>query len=303
MSWCSGLVLSGATFTEGSGGGTVSETVTVRLNRLSDAAVTVTYAVTGKTATAGTDFTSGATTVVIAAGALTGAVTVGVVADADAEGPETLEVVASGAVSAGAPATVVRATGVATILDDDSQQINVAGLTVVGEGSGAGTTTATVTVRLAQPATVPVTVDYATAGAPGVAGVSGSAVAGVDFFAASGTVSFAVGATSATFTVTVVRDAVSERDEDFAVQLSNPVAVGGIALGVAQGLVRIADDDVVTVAVAAATVAENVAGGVAAAVVVTLTGTSDRAVSVSYATLRGTAVAATTVLWQVRNFE
>ena len=151
-----------ATFTEGSGGGTVSETVTVRLNRLSDAAVTVTYAVTGKTATAGADFTSGATTVVIAAGALTGAVTVGVVADADAEGPETLEVVASGAVSAGAPATVVRATGVATILDDDSQQINVAGLTVVGEGSGAGTTTATVTVRLAQPATVPVTVDYAT---------------------------------------------------------------------------------------------------------------------------------------------
>ncbi|MEZ4637108.1 MAG: Calx-beta domain-containing protein [Caldilineaceae bacterium] len=60
-----------------------------------------------------------------------------------------------------------------------------------------------------------VTVDYATA--------DGSALAGADYTAAAGTLTFSPGDTSRTISVAVLDDGLDEADESFRVALSNPV--------------------------------------------------------------------------------
>ena len=82
---------------------------------------------------------------------------------------------------------------------------------VVDEGDG--TAEFTVTLDLASGETV--TVVYATA--------DGTALAGSDYTAASGTLTFAAGDTSKTIDVLVTDDSLGEGDEDFTVTLSNRV--------------------------------------------------------------------------------
>ncbi len=77
-----------------------------------------------------------------------------------------------------------------------------------------------------------VTVNYATA--------NGSATAGVDYYATSGTLSFAAGETSKTINVGVKGDRVAESDETFFVNLTN--AMNGEILRT-QGLGTIVNDD------------------------------------------------------------
>ena len=79
-----------------------------------------------------------------------------------------------------------------------------------------GATDAIFTVSLAFATGQPVTVRYAT--------VDGTALAGSDYGATSGTLSFAPGQTTATIRVPVSGDALSEPDEAFAVTLSGPSA-------------------------------------------------------------------------------
>ncbi|HET9316166.1 MAG TPA: Calx-beta domain-containing protein, partial [Vicinamibacteria bacterium] len=101
----------------------------------------------------------------------------------------------------------------------------------VTEGN-AGTTPATFTVRLSVAATQAVTVSYATA--------NGTAAAPGDYTAASGVLTFAVGATTRTVVVAVVGDTALETDETFTVNLTN-AAGATIADGVGVG--TISDDD------------------------------------------------------------
>jgi uncharacterized repeat protein (TIGR01451 family) len=102
----------------------------------------------------------------------------------------------------------------------------------VGEAAG----TATITVTLSAPSGRVVTVDYATG--------DGTAVAPGDYTATSGTLTFAVGQTSRTFTVTVVNDTLNEGNETVALTLSNP---GNASLGVPNAAtLTIVDDDAVT---------------------------------------------------------
>ena len=86
-------------------------------------------------------------------------------------------------------------------------------------------------VTLSRAAAGPVTVDYATR--------DGTAVAGADYTAASGTLSFAAGETEKTVAVTVLDDAVDEGRETFHLRLSNPrgayLAKGGRQ---AKGVIR-----------------------------------------------------------------
>ena len=74
---------------------------------------------------------------------------------------------------------------------------------------------ATITVVLNSPSTQMVTVNYATS--------DGTATAGLDYIASTGTLTFAPGATSATFTVRVLADTVTETLETVNLTLSNPV--------------------------------------------------------------------------------
>ncbi len=88
------------------------------------------------------------------------------------------------------------------------------------------------TVSLNTPATVPITVAYSS--------VNGSAIAGSDFTAVSGTITFAPGQTSRTILVSTLDDSDYEGNESFAVNLSTPV--GGV-IAVSQGVATILDND------------------------------------------------------------
>ena len=76
----------------------------------------------------------------------------------------------------------------------------------------AGTETFTVTLSGATELTT--TVDFATA--------NGTALAGTDFTAAAGTLTFAPGVTTQTIAVPILDDATLENQKTFTVSLSNP---------------------------------------------------------------------------------
>ncbi len=89
--------------------------------------------------------------------------------------------------------------------------------------------TLTFTVTLNPAADSTVTVDYATA--------DGTAIAGQDYVAASGTVTFAPGETTKTVDVTVLNDAATDGDETFTLSLTN-ASNATIASGVATGTIQ-----------------------------------------------------------------
>ena len=94
-----------------------------------------------------------------------------------------------------------------------------------------GTTDAIFTVTLAGATSLPVTVDFATAG--------GTATAGIDYVATSGTVTFAPGETSKSITVPVIGDMLLEDLETFVVSLTN---ASGATIVDGQGQGTIVDD-------------------------------------------------------------
>ena len=100
--------------------------------------------------------------------------------------------------------------------------------------------TVSFTVTLSEALTASVTVDYTT--------VDGSALAGDDFIADSGSLTFAAGETSKNITVTLIDDATLENNESFSVALANALYDPGgldepVAITDATGFVTIADDD------------------------------------------------------------
>ena len=92
--------------------------------------------------------------------------------------------------------------------------------------------TATVEVRLNKAATTAVTVDYATA--------DDTALAGTDYTAASGTLTFAPGETVKTVTIATIDNDVVDGNRAFRLALSN---VSGATLGTASVLVTVRDND------------------------------------------------------------
>ncbi|MBL6654096.1 MAG: hypothetical protein ISP49_21045, partial [Reyranella sp.] len=96
-----------------------------------------------------------------------------------------------------------------------------------------GTSQMTFTVKLSQAASGPVTVNYTTA--------NGSATAGSDYTAASGTLTFAAGETSKTIAVAIAGDTVVEPNETFTVNLS---AASGATIAHASATGTIVDNDV-----------------------------------------------------------
>ena len=172
--------------------------------------------------------------------------------------------------------------------DADAVIIRVADIGTLGfsaasyaaaEGGGAATITVTRTGGTAGA----VTVAYATA--------NGGAQAGADYTAASGTLLFADGEASKTFTVTLAADALDETDESVQLSLGSPTA--GVALGRSTALLIIGDDDAApTVGVAGdLQLVEGTGGTTPAVFTVSLSAASGRDVTVSLATVAGTAAA------------
>ncbi|MEM6715914.1 MAG: Calx-beta domain-containing protein, partial [Cyanobacteria bacterium P01_C01_bin.147] len=166
---------------------------------------------------------------------------------------------------------VVRAAGDVEPLSE----ISIADVTV-NEVAG----TAEFTVSRSGPSDTEVTVDFAT--------VDGTAAAGSDYTAASGTVTFAAGITEQTISVNITDDTVVEADETFSVNLSN---AAGATIADAQGIGTIVDDDVALLPELSITdVTVNEADGTAT-FTVSLSEASDSAITVDFATADGTAVA------------
>ena len=137
------------------------------------------------------------------------------------------------------------------------------------------------TVTISGVSSVPVTVTYATA--------DNTAVAGFDYNAASGTLTFAPGETSKMIPITVIGDNTAEPDETFFLNLSNP---GNATIADAQGIGTITNDEATpTLSINDVFVAEPVAGTSNATFTVTLSGASSTPVTVDYQTNDGTATA------------
>ena len=169
--------------------------------------VTVGYATSDGTATAGEDYTAAAgdATLTIAAGQRTAAIAVPITNDSVDEVNETFTVTLRDPENAALARGRETATG--TIADDDAATLSVADARVK-EARGARVPFA---VTLSAPSSRQVTVAYETA--------EGTAKAGEDYDAAEGTLTFAAGETGKTIEVFVRNDILDELDETFTLQL------------------------------------------------------------------------------------
>jgi hypothetical protein len=138
------------------------------------------------------------------------------------------------------------------------------------------TSSVTVTVNRNGPLGGTATVNYATS--------DGGAFNSSDYKATTGTLSFAPGEASRTFTVEIVNDAVDEPIETFFVTLSNPTGAA-VAANASAATIHIIDDDPTpALAVGDASVAEGDGGPASALFTVTLSGASSAQVQVNYTT-------------------
>ncbi|RJL89216.1 autotransporter domain-containing protein [Xanthomonas vasicola] len=214
--------------------GTTNATFSVSLSAPADAGgVSFDIATADGTATSGADYVASSLTgQTIPAGSSSATFTVLVNGDTLAEPNETFFVNVSNVTGA----TVSDGQGLGTIVNDDAQPALSIDDVSVNEGNS-GTTTATFTVSLSAASGQTVTVNYGTA--------DGTATAGSDYVARSGTLSFAPGVTTQNVAITVNGDTAVEPNETFSVGLSG-VSNATIARATGTGTI-LNDDAVVTI--------------------------------------------------------
>lgn len=224
-------------------------------------------------ATAGSDFESANGSLSFAAGETSKSITIAILGDRAVEDDEYFSVNLSNP-SANARFDDAHAVG---IIADDEPRLSI-NSTSVTEGN-TGTTNAVFTVTLSAPSDQPVTVGYSTA--------NGSALAGNDYTAASGSLTFTPGETLRTITVAVTGDTRDEYDEYFSVNLN---AASGAMLVGSYGSATIVDNDPSpSLSISDASVTEGNSGTKLMVFTVRLSAASDKGVSVNYVTENGTA--------------
>jgi uncharacterized protein len=155
-------------------------------------------------------------------------ITIQVAGDVDPEADESFFVTLSNPVNG----AIADGSALGTIVNDDAEPPLVEiGDIIQSETNGATTFTFTV---FRSGGTGAFSVDYATA--------DGTAVAGQDYQATSGTLNFAAGENSKTISVTVTGDTAAELVESFSVQLSNPTNFAVLAAGSGAGVIQ--NDDI-----------------------------------------------------------
>ncbi|MGB0561691.1 MAG: Calx-beta domain-containing protein, partial [Spirulinaceae cyanobacterium] len=247
---------------------------TVSLSAASGQTVTVNYATSDGTATAGNDYTANSGTITFNPSETSKTVTVNIADDALDEAAETFNVT----LSAPTNATIADGTGQGTINDDDAAPTISISDATVNENAG----TASFTVSLSAASGQAISVDYATA--------DGTAAAGSDYTSNSGTLNFTAGETSKTVTVNITDDGINEAAETFDVTLSNPTNAT-LADGTGQGTIN-DNDGAPTISVNDAAVAEGETGTTAATFTISLSAASGQTITVNYATADNTATTA-----------
>ncbi|KQM69470.1 hypothetical protein ASE74_05645 [Pedobacter sp. Leaf216] len=243
-------------------------------------AFTVNYTTANGTALAGTDYTATTGSVTFPAGSISGATqtfSIPVANDNIAELAETFTVTLN-SVSAGSVVTipVAGATGTATITDDDAASVAINSVSAL-ESDGNMTFTVTLTGNVQNA----VSINYTTA--------DNTAIAGADYTAKTGVVTFPAGSVSGatqTILIPVTDDNITESPESFKVTLSN--ATAPVTITQAEGIGTINDNDAATVSISATPTSVNEANGTAT-FIVTLSNAVQAGFSVNYATSNGTA--------------
>jgi hypothetical protein len=151
----------------------------------------------------------------------------------------------------------------------------------VTEGNS-GTTNAVFTVSLSAAYSKTITVNYSTA--------DGAATAGSDYTSTSGTLTFAPGQTTATFSVPVIGDRIAEPNETFTVTLSQPTNAF-LSLTNSTGTGTIIDDEP-RISINNVSLNEGNKGKTAFVFTVSLSVAYDQPVTVHYATQDGSATTA-----------
>lgn len=181
--------------------GATSFAFTVSLSAACDLPVTIDYATSNGTATSGSDYTASEGTFIFAPDQTSHTMLVAVNGDRLGEWAQTFFVNVS---SSDSYAMVSKSVGVGTILNDEP-------LISIGDVWNYGESTFTFTVNLSAACEEDVTFDFAT--------VDGTALAGMDYVAASGTRTIARGDTTMTITVHVL-DTTSAANKYFSIHLS-----------------------------------------------------------------------------------
>ncbi len=185
--------------------------LSVVLSAASGRPVSVAWAATNGTATAGLDYVAMSGVLEFAPGQTQRQVAVPLLDDGLDEGTETVEVRLFNPTNA---VLVAPALAVLEILDDDPPTVNF-GATAYEVSEGAGSIALPVT--LSKPSTQTIYVDYATEG--------GTATPGQDYVAAAGTLVFSPGQTNRPVVITLLNDTVGEPSETIELRLFGLVNV------------------------------------------------------------------------------
>ena len=181
----------------------------------------------GGTATSA-DYTTSATSITIAAGALTGTLTLNAIADNLTEGAETVTATLGNVNGATTVTTAVSATINDTSLALAANAFSLSGAATANEG-----TSVVYTITRGAAATVATTIPYT---------ITGTATSGSDYTAQTGTATFAIGATTATITLPITADTLTEGSETVIVTLGTPsVATDVVTAGAGTVTTTIAD--------------------------------------------------------------
>ena len=279
------LSVGDVTLTEGDSG-SQNAVFNVTLSQASADTVRVNYSLKGVTATEGSDYAAASGRLVFAPGETSKAVSVAVAGDPFDEADETFELTLAGASRAG----LADAVALGTIKDNDPTPTLAVEDVIVTEGGPGGlgfNTPAVFRIFLSAPSGRDVTVRYATT--PGTAAPSSPSGGLGDYQASSFTATIPAGQTSVNVTVFVTRDITYEADENFFLDLSEPV---NATIADPRGQCNIIDDDSApTLSVDFAAASEGDSGQTPMTVTLRLSNPTSFPVSVNYSTADGTAVA------------
>ena len=274
------LSIGSASLVEGNTGSSAMS-FRISMSNAADAPITVSYATSNLTATAGVDYLATTGTLTIPAGATSSSISVPIVGDNEVESDETFAVTLSNPSS---NATIGTGTGTGTIFNDDA--VVVPSITVANASTpegNSGTSTLTFIVSLSTATTVPVSVNYGTS--------NGTALLGTDYLGTTGTLTIPAGSTSGSIAVSVFGDTTFEPDETFSLTLSGAVN-GTISVGTAIGTI-VNDDTAPVLTIGNANVVEGDSGTTNMTFGVTLSNASSTAVTVNFVTSGITATSGT----------
>lgn len=264
------LSISDASAAEGNGGTTWANFKVTRTG-LTTGTASATWRTEDGSATADSDYCPSSGTVILPDGMTSTTLSVCIKGDGVVEPDETFRVLLSAPVGA----SLADGTGIGTITNDDSS-FSVNDVSVI-EGSG-WARSATFTITRAGSVTGTASVGYATQ--------NGSALAGSDYTARTGTATFGDNVRTVTVPVALTPDQKQEPDETFVLKLSAPSV--GVPISDDTGVATILNDDA-SYAIADASVTEGKSGTTEMVFTVSRTGNISAGATVPFTASDGTA--------------